>query len=69
MHVIFQSMLVRVQGEKFIEIGHRQAYHDLLDPQAGFRVGTQLLFWDGSIQYRNDELKLKHFDFLVCEFV
>ena len=60
----FSVNVGEVQGEKFVEIGHRQAYHDLLDPQAGFRVGTQLLFWDGSIQYRNDELKLNHFDFL-----
>jgi len=60
----FSVKVGEVQGEKFVEIGHHQAYHDLLDPQAGFRVGTQLLFWDGSIQYRNDELKLNHFDFL-----
>ena len=60
----FSVNVGEVQGEKFVEIGHRQAYHDLLDPQAGFRVGTQLLFWDGFIQYRNDELKLNHFDFL-----
>ena len=60
----FSVKVGEVQGEKIVEIGHRQAYHDLLDPQAGFRVGTQLLFWDGSIQYRNDELKLNHFDFL-----
>ena len=54
-----------VQGDEFIELGHRQAYHDLIDPQGGYRVGTQLLFWDGSIQYRQDELKLEHFDFLT----
>jgi len=53
-----------LQGEKFVELGHRQAYHDLIDPQGGFRTGTQLLFWDGSIQYRDDELKLEHFDVL-----
>ena len=53
-----------VQGDEFIELGHRQAYHDLIDPQGGYRVGTQLLFWDGSIQVRDDELKLEHFDFL-----
>lgn len=53
-----------VQGQKYVELGHRQAYHDLIDPQGGFRTGTQLMFWDGSIQYRNDELKLNHFDFL-----
>lgn len=53
-----------VQGQSFIELGHRQAYHDLIDPQGGFRTGTQLNFWNGSIQYRNDQLKLEHFDFL-----
>lgn len=53
-----------VQGDAFVEIGHRQAYHDLIDPQGGFRVGTQLKFWDGSIQYRDGDLKLEHFDFL-----
>ena len=53
-----------VQGQGFVELGHRQAYHDLIDPQGGFRIGTQLRFWDGSIQYRDDRLKLEHFDFL-----
>ncbi|OAL85426.1 Lnb N-terminal periplasmic domain-containing protein [Acinetobacter terrae] len=60
----FSVNIGEVQGDKFIELGHRQAYHDLIDPQSGFRTGTQLLFWDGSIQYREDELKLNHFDFL-----
>jgi hypothetical protein len=53
-----------LQGEPFVELGHRQAYHDLIDPQGGFRTGTQLNFWDGSLRYREDELKLAHFDFL-----
>lgn len=60
----FSATVGEVQGEKYIEIGHRQAYHDLVDPQGGFRIGTQLMFWDGSIQYRDDQLKLNHFDFL-----
>ena len=60
----FSLTMGKVQGEKFVELGHRQAYHDLIDPQGGFRTGTQLLFWDGSIQYRDDELKLEHFDVL-----
>ncbi|MDN5513457.1 DUF4105 domain-containing protein [Acinetobacter sp.] len=60
----FSVYMGEVQGEKFVELGQRQAYHDLIDPQGGFRTGTQLLFWDGSIQYRDDELKLEHFDFL-----
>ncbi|PKF31996.1 Lnb N-terminal periplasmic domain-containing protein [Acinetobacter proteolyticus] len=53
-----------VQGQKFVELGHRQAYHDLIDPQGGYRVGTQLLFLDGSLQYRDDKLKLEHLDLL-----
>ncbi|CAB1214607.1 Lnb N-terminal periplasmic domain-containing protein [Acinetobacter bouvetii] len=60
----FSVNIGEVQGEKFVELGHRQAYHDLIDPQGGFRTGTQLLFWDGSIQYREDQFKLNHFDFL-----
>ena len=60
----FSLTMGKVQGEKFVELGHRQAYHDLIDPQGGFRTGTQLLFWEGSIQYREDKLKLNHFDFL-----
>lgn len=53
-----------VQGQQFVELGLRQVYHDLLDPQGGYRTGTQLNFWDGAIQYRDDKLKLEHFDFL-----
>ncbi|WP_373683943.1 DUF4105 domain-containing protein [Acinetobacter sp. YH12073] len=60
----FSATLGEVQGEKYIELGHRQAYHDLIDPQGGFRIGTQLMFWDGSIQYRDDQFKINHFDFL-----
>ena len=60
----FSATVGEVQGEKYIELGHRQAYHDLIDPQGGFRIGTQLMFWDGSIQYRDEQFKLNHFDFL-----
>lgn len=60
----FSINLGEVQGEKFAELGLRQAYHDLLDPQGGYRTGTQLNFWDAALQYRDDELKLTHFDFL-----
>ncbi|MFW1859846.1 DUF4105 domain-containing protein [Acinetobacter defluvii] len=53
-----------VQGQKFAEIRLRQAYHDLLDSQGGYRTGTQLSFLDAAFQYRENELKLEHFDFL-----
>src|SRR5690606_40178916 len=48
-----------------LPIWHRQAYHDLIDPQGGLRTGTQLLFLDGALQYRNSELKLEHLDLLA----
>ncbi|WP_034582997.1 DUF4105 domain-containing protein [Acinetobacter sp. HR7] len=54
-----------VQGKKMIEIGHRQAYHDLMDPLGGYRIGTQLVLFDGSLQYREDQLKLEHLDVLT----
>lgn len=60
----FDVALGEVQGEQFLELSHREAYHDLIDPQGGFRIGTQLMFWNGSIEYREDMLKLSRFDFL-----
>ncbi|MCH7308641.1 DUF4105 domain-containing protein [Acinetobacter sp. NIPH 1852] len=54
-----------VQGQKFVELGHRQAYHDLIDPSGGYRLGTQLLFLNGALQYRDDQLKLEHLDLLA----
>ncbi|MGE8560268.1 MAG: DUF4105 domain-containing protein, partial [Acinetobacter sp.] len=62
---LFSANAGEVQGEKFIELGHRQAYHDLIDPQAGLRTGTQLLFLNGAIQYRKDELKLEQLDLMT----
>lgn len=53
-----------IQGDKFIELGHRQAYHDLIDPQGGYRAGTQLLFLNGNVQWRDDHLKLERLDLL-----
>lgn len=54
-----------VQGQYFIELGHRQAYHDLFDSQGGFRTGTQLLFLQGAVQYRDETLKLSQLDLLA----
>ena len=48
-----------------MQLGHRQAYHDLMDPQGGLRTGTQLLFLDGALQYRDDRVKLDHLDLLT----
>lgn len=60
----FDVALGEVQGEQSVELSHREAYHDLIDPQGGFRIGTQLMFWNGSIEYREDMLKISRFDFL-----
>ncbi len=54
-----------VQGDQYVEIGHRQAYHELKDPQGGFRTGTQLLFLDGTAQWRDDHLKLEELNLLT----
>ena len=40
-----------VQGEHFVELSHRQAYHDLLDPQGGFR--TCLLYTSDAADERS----------------
>lgn len=60
----FSVEVGEVQGEKFIQLGHRQAYHTLKDPQSGFRTGTQLIFLDGALQWRDDQLKIEHLDLL-----
>lgn len=53
-----------VQGDTYFRLSHRQAYHDLIDPQGGFRLGTQLKFLDGSLEYRDDRLKLQELNVL-----
>jgi len=55
----------QVQDQTAIQLGFRQAYHDLMDPQGGLRTGTQLLFLDGALQYRDDRIKLEHLDLLT----
>lgn len=62
---LFSVNVGEVQGEKFIQLGHRQAYHTLQDSQNGFRIGTQLLFLDGAVQWRDDNLKIEHLDLLT----
>ncbi len=55
----------QLQNDSFFEISSRAAYHDLIDPQGGYRIGTQLNFLDASLQYRDHELKLDHFELLA----
>ena len=52
------------QGKGFVEISHRQAYHDLIDPPWGYRLGTQLKFLEGALRYQDDQLKLKQLELL-----
>lgn len=49
----------QVQNQNFIRLATRQAYHHLLDPQGGFRTGTQFSFMDLAIQRREHQLKLE----------
>ena len=60
----FSIQAGKIQGENFIQLNHRQAYHDLIDPQAGYRIGTQLKFFDGALQYRDSRLKIESFDLI-----
>lgn len=53
-----------VQGKNFVQLSNRQAYHDLIDPQQGYRIGTQLKFLDGALQWRDEELKLESLNIL-----
>ena len=55
----------QIQKDSFIALSHRQAYHDLIDAQGGYRIGTQLKFLEGTVQYRNDVLKLEHLELLA----
>lgn len=54
------ASLGQVQDQDILELEHRQAYHDLIDPQSGQRFGTQLIFLQGKAQIREDQLKLEH---------
>jgi hypothetical protein len=51
----------QVQGQNILEVEHRQAYHDLIDPSMGYRFGTQLMFLQGKAQLREEQLKLEQF--------
>lgn len=55
----WQLNVGQVQNDRVLELSHRSAYHDLIDPQGGFRTGTQLKALDVQLQYRQDQLKLK----------
>ena len=57
----------QVQKHGFAQLGLRAAYHDLIDPQGGFRTGTQLKFLQGSVQYREDRQQLKLHDFQLMD--
>ena len=49
-----------VQDQHVFELRYRQAYHDLIDPPAAYRFGTQLVFLEGNLQLSEDKLKLEH---------
>ena len=57
----------QVQGKAMTELTHRQAYHDLIDPQAGFRIGTQLQVLEATLQYREEQVKLSELNLLSVQ--
>jgi hypothetical protein len=50
----------------FTEIGWRAAYHDLLDPDAGYTEGSQIDFFDirGRYYFKDDSMKLQQLHFI-----
>ena len=54
------------QGRFFTELSWRPAYHNLLDPDAGYTAGAQIDFLDLSIRYypEEEELKLQRLRFI-----
>lgn len=54
----------QVQGDQFLELGGRMAYHSLSDPTQGYAEGMQLLFLNGQVQLRENRIKLSDLDLL-----
>lgn len=54
----------QIQNHQVLAFNLRQAYHDLIDPPFGFRLGTQFKFLDVDVQIREQQLKLAQFDIL-----
>ena len=54
----------QVQHKQAMEVGYRQAYHQMQDPIAGYRLGTELKFLDVVAQLRENQVKLKEFGLL-----
>ncbi len=52
------------RGEPFAQLGLRAAYHELIDPPAGYIEGAQILFFPTEIRYYTemDRLELERFD-------
>ena len=54
----------RVAGHDFAELRFRPAYHDLMDPSAGYTPGAQINFLDTTVRYEADSesWRLHRFD-------
>ncbi len=57
------------EGEPFIGLGFRPAYHDLMDPPAGYRRGAHIDFLQGEVRWEPeaDRLKLQDFTLLAID--
>ncbi|PIE43174.1 MAG: hypothetical protein CSA50_06805 [Gammaproteobacteria bacterium] len=56
-------------NNQFIEFSIRPAYHDLTDPIAGYREGSQLRFLDTSFRYYFDNDKIDLEEFTAIEII
>ncbi len=55
--------------EGFVEVGLRPAYHDSIDPQAGYNEGSQIEFMSGSLRWypRSDRIRMPRLDLVRIE--
>lgn len=48
-------------NDSYLDLQYRPAYHDLLDPDAGYLVGAQIKFFDTVVRFKNDHWRLDRF--------
>jgi len=58
------SAAIGRQGDTYIQIGYRPAYHDLTDNLPGFDEGAEIVFLNTDFRIKKDQLSLQQFDLL-----
>ena len=61
---IFSIQAGKIQQDNAFQLDYRVAYHQRLDPLQGYREGTQLLFLNGGLLFKDGEIRLADMDIL-----